>query len=157
MTGDDCTLCRGREGDEELGVDLVWEDDLWRLTMARRGYTRAFGYLMPKRHIPHVTDLDGPEATTFGTVLGRVSAALKEAAEAELVYVYVFGGGIPHLHVHLAPHVEGDALNAMILRGEVDIEELPSGAGRLISREFPETPAATLASVRNRARALLSR
>lgn len=156
MTGDSCTLCRGVKGDEELGVDLVWEDELWRLTMARRGYTRAFGFLMPKRHIPHITDLDGPEASTFGAVLSRVTGALKRAADADLVYVYVFGGGIPHLHVHLAPHVEGDALNAMIIRGEVDIEELPSGAGRLVSREFPETPAAELAAVRERARALLS-
>jgi diadenosine tetraphosphate (Ap4A) HIT family hydrolase len=60
-----------------------------------------------KRHIAHITDLDGPEAVTFGPVIARCTNALKEATRCEVVYVYVFGDSIPHLHVHLAPHVAG--------------------------------------------------
>jgi diadenosine tetraphosphate (Ap4A) HIT family hydrolase len=152
----DCALCRGADGDAELDRAQVWEDDLWRLAMSRRGYTTGFGYLEPKRHIPHITDLDGEEAATFGSVLARVSSALREAAGAELVYVYVFGGGIPHLHVHLGPHRPGDALNNAIIRGEVDSEQLPSGAGRLVSREFPEIGREEIDRVIERARELLS-
>ena len=124
--------------------------------MSTSGSTTGFAYLEPMRHIPHITDLNGDEAATFGDVMARVSSALKEAAGAELVWVYIFGGGIPHLHVHLAPHRTGDALNAQIIRGEVVEEPLPSGATRITSRDFPELPAEEIRRVINRAAELLS-
>lgn len=151
-----CLLCSGDEADRQFGRIPVWEDYLWRLSLSGRGYIPGFGYLEPRRHVPHITDLDGDEAATFGPVLARVTAALKEAARAELVYVYIFGGGIPHLHVHLGPHREGDALSQAIIRGEVAMEPHPSGAGRIVSREFEEAPADELAAVAERARRLLA-
>ena len=155
MTAPDCLLCDGDRAAVDLNRVIVWEDDLWRLSMPRRGYTTGFGYLEPRRHVPYITDLDGAEAATFGTVLARVSSALKDAAGAQLVYAYVFGGGIPHLHVHLAAHRDGDPLNSNIIRGEIDYEPLPSGAQRIVSRAFPEVPAAEIESVIARVRSLL--
>ncbi len=67
----------------------------------------GLSFLEPKRHIPHIEDLDGPEAQTFGVVLAGVTRALKDATGAERVYVHVFGSGSPHLHVHLEPHLAG--------------------------------------------------
>ena len=151
----ECLLCDGDAADARFGRIRVWEDDRWRLSLSGRGYVPGFGYLEPKRHVPHITDLDGEEAATFGPVLARVTAALKESAGAQLVYVYVFGGGIPHLHVHLGPHREGDALAADIIRGQVDEEHDASGATRLVSRDFPEVSAAELRRTAERARALL--
>ncbi len=136
----DCILCRGVAGDAELHRIQVWEDGLWRLTLSLDAEVLGFAYLEPKRHIPHITDLDGAEAKTFGEVMARVTQVLREETDAELVYVYVFGSGVPHLHVHLAPHRPDDALNAQIIRGEVVNEELPSGAGRYKSAEFPPLP-----------------
>lgn len=150
-----CLLCDGDAADQRFGRIRVWEDDHWRLSLSGRGYVRGFGYLEPKRHVSHITDLDGAEAATFGTVLARVTSALKEAAQAELVYVYVFGGGIPHLHVHLGPHRKGDALAADIIRGEVDEERDASGATRLVSRDFPEVAGDELRRTAERAQALL--
>jgi diadenosine tetraphosphate (Ap4A) HIT family hydrolase len=123
--------------------------------MSTSGATVGFAYLEPKRHIPYVTHLDGEEAATFGPTLARVASVLKEASGAELVWLYVFGGGIPHLHVHLAPHREGDALNAQILRGEIVEEKLPSGATRVSSRDFPDLPATEIQAVIDAAAALL--
>ena len=156
MERPDCTICLGTEGDAGLDRIQVWEDRLWRLTMSTSGYVTGFAYLEPKRHVPHVTDLDGEEAATFGSTLAFVSSALKEAAGTELVWLYVFGGGIPHLHVHLAPHREGDPLNAQILRGEVVEEPLPSGATRLVSMEFDELPKVQIRDVIDRTAALLN-
>jgi diadenosine tetraphosphate (Ap4A) HIT family hydrolase len=136
----ECVLCRGVAGDVELQRIQVWEDSLWRLTVSLDAEILAFSYLEPKRHIPHVTDLDGEEARTFGGVLAHVSRVLREETGAELVYVYIFGGGVPHLHVHLAPHTAQDALNAQIIRGEFTEEKLESGAVRYISKEFPPLP-----------------
>src|SRR5207248_1567334 len=120
MTGShaNCILCRGVEADEELGRVQVWEDSYWRMTISLDAEVLGFSYLEPKRHIPYVTDLAGEEARTLGEVLAHVTSALREETGAELVYVYVFGGGVPHLHFHLAPHHAGDALNTHLIRVE---------------------------------------
>ncbi len=136
----DCILCRGTESDTQLQRIQVWEDSHWRLTMSLVAEVLGFSYLEPKRHIPHITDLDSEEARTLGTVLARVARVLRNETGAELVYIYVFGGGIPHLHIHLAPHRTGDALNSQIVRGEIIEEKLESGATRIISKDFPSLP-----------------
>ena len=104
MTDQDCVLCAGSEMDDALMVTEVWSDDLWRLTTVRVGEVAGYSYLSPRRHIPHITDLDGPEAASFGHVVARSASAIKEGTGADLVYTYVFGGGLDHLHLHLAPH-----------------------------------------------------
>jgi len=134
----------------------VWEDGLWRLSTLTHGQVPGFSFLEPKRHVRYIEELDGEEAATFGSVLARASAALKEAAGAERVYVYVFGGGIPHLHLHLAPHVAGDALSATILSGEVETKPGPDGTTLLLATEFPVPPRSTMREVAEKARALLS-
>ena len=112
MTGgpDDCVLCVPELADAEFGRARLWEDGLWRLSAVLQGAVPGFAHLEPKRHIPNICDLDGPEAATFGPVLARVTAALRDAAGAEKTYVYVFGDRVPHLHLNLAPHRAGDAL-----------------------------------------------
>jgi diadenosine tetraphosphate (Ap4A) HIT family hydrolase len=153
---DGCAICARGDGDVELLREEVWADAHWRLSMSIEGYTTGFAYLEPLRHIPHIEDLDGEEAGTFGPVLARVCGALKSATDAERIWIYVFGGGIPHLHVHLAPHREGDALNSAIIRGAMDDVPLLSGAHRLFSREFPERPPEELRAVIERTRELLA-
>ena len=118
----------------------VWEDRYWRMTTSLDAEVLGFSYLEPKRHIPHITDLDGEEARTFGEVLAQLTTVLREETGAEVVYVYVFGGGVPHLHLHLAPHRTGDALNTQIIRGEFSEEKLASGVTRYVSNDFPPVP-----------------
>jgi diadenosine tetraphosphate (Ap4A) HIT family hydrolase len=132
-----CLLCDPVAADAALDRVEVWSDATWRLTMALRSEVLGFSYLEPRRHLPHVEDLDGEEAATFGQALALAAAALKQQTRAELVFVYVFGGGIAHLHVHLAPHRAGDALNTQILRGEFTKRRLPGGATEYLSSDFP--------------------
>lgn len=158
MTKAACFLCQGPDSDADMGREQVWEDDLWRLTtsIGPGDPIPGFSYLEPKRHIPFITDLDGPEARTFGLVISRCAAALKVATAAELVYVYVFGGGIPHLHVHLAPHTTGDALNDAMLKGEFEEQPMDSGATMLMSKDYPDVPTERLRVVADRTRGLLA-
>jgi diadenosine tetraphosphate (Ap4A) HIT family hydrolase len=137
-----CVICAGREGDESLNRIEVWRDALWRLTLSLDAEVLGFAYLEPIRHIASIADLDGSEAHSFGATIARASKVLKQAAGAELVYVYIFGDGVAHLHVHLAPHREGDALSSQMIRGEIVSEKLPSGFERFVSREFPPLPEA---------------
>jgi diadenosine tetraphosphate (Ap4A) HIT family hydrolase len=151
-----CILCRSPDSDPELQRVRVWEDELWQLSVSLGSEVLGFAYLEPKRHIPHITDLDGPEAATFGTTIARVTTALREETGAELVYVYVFGGGVPHLHLHLAPHRDGDALNTQLIRGEVVETKLPSGVTTIVSEDFPPLPEDVLRGVAERVRARLA-
>jgi len=154
----DCVLCLGRAGDEQLERVQVWEDGLWRLTtsIGPAETSPGFSFLEPKRHVPHVTDLGGDEARTLGVVLASATSALKEVTGAEVVYIYVFGDGIPHLHLHLAPHRAGDALNDRMIRGAVEEEPLPSGATRIVSTDFPAIPEDELRDVAERVAARLA-
>jgi diadenosine tetraphosphate (Ap4A) HIT family hydrolase len=156
MTDGPCVLCDPERASAELSRVTVWEDDLWRLSTTLFGAVPGFSYLEPKRHIPHLTDLDGPEARTFGAVMARATNGILAATGADLVYVYVFGGGIPHLHVHLAPHRDGDALNSDIIRGALTWEKLPSGATVMRSAEFPPRPEPELRAAADAVRAHLT-
>jgi diadenosine tetraphosphate (Ap4A) HIT family hydrolase len=156
-TDPNCAICAGPERDPELDRVEIWRDDQWRLSMSRHGPTLGFGYLEPLRHIPSLADLDGPEAATFGPTIARATAVLREASGAGLVYAYVFGGGIPHLHVHLAPNQPDGVLNTALLNGPIQERKLPSGATEITSLDHPDLPEPELAAVIERARKLMAR
>ena len=151
-----CVLCLGGAGDEQMLRVEVWEDDLWRLSMAIASETPGFSYLEPKRHITDISRLDGPEAATLGPTLARVTAALRDVTQVERVYIYVFGDGVAHLHLHLAPHRPDDALNDQMIRGELTTETLPSGATLIASKEYPPLPEGELRAVAERVRQRLA-
>jgi diadenosine tetraphosphate (Ap4A) HIT family hydrolase len=72
------------------------------------------------------------------------------------VYAYVFGGGVPHLHVHLAPNLPDGVLSTQLIEGPVEQRPLPSGATELISLNHPDLPDEELATVIERTRAMLA-
>lgn len=120
--------------------------------MSRHGPTLGFAYLEPFRHIACLADLDGPEAATFGPVIARASRVLRAATGADLVYAYVFGGGIPHLHVHLAPNQPRGVLSATLIGGRIEQRPLPGGATEIVSLDHPDLPESELAAVIARVR-----
>ena len=156
MTETDCIMCRGAEADGELDRVEVWQDAHWRLTFSLSSEVLGFSYLEPKCHISHIHTLDGEEAKTFGPALARCTAALKEATGADVVYVYIFGDGVPHLHLHLAPHRAGDALSDQMIRGEIVEKKLPNGMTRFYSEEFPALPREDLQEMAKWVKGLLS-
>lgn len=103
-------LCTVADADSFFERQRVWENDMWRLSVIRRGAVPGFSHLEPKRHIPFITDLDGEEAAALGGVLSRCTRAIEQGTKADKVYVYVFGDRVPHVHFNLAPHHDGDAL-----------------------------------------------
>src|SRR5688572_16753048 len=153
----ECILCRGAEADTELERTEVWQDSHWRLTVSLSAEIAGFAYLEPKRHISHIHELDGEEVNTFGHALAKCTKALKQATNSEVIYIYVFGHGVPHLHVHLAPHRSGDALSDQMIRGEIVEEKLPNGMTRFYSQEFPALPRDKLARTADSVREILLR
>jgi diadenosine tetraphosphate (Ap4A) HIT family hydrolase len=157
MSEGECILCRGAAADTELDRVEVWQDIHWRLTVSLAAEVAGFAYLEPKRHISHIHALNGAEAGTFGPALAMCTKALKEATEAGVVYVYIFGDGVPHLHLHLAPHCTGDALSDQMIRGEIVEEKLPNGMTRFYSEDFPTLSRDKLVQTADSVRKLLQR
>jgi len=116
-----CELCGPYEPSDR--GRYVWEDQHWRLWTRTAGPIPGYSFLTPKRHIPYITDLDGPEAGAFGEVLALLSSAVRDATGVELVHVHVFGDGVAHFHVHLVPHDRGDALNLKVIRDDAPVVE----------------------------------
>ena len=84
---------------------------------------KGFCYLEPKRHIPYITNLNGTEAAELGPTIAKAARAVKGATGAKLVYVYIYGDHIPHLHIHLAPHVDGDLYANDVIRSDVKLDQ----------------------------------
>jgi diadenosine tetraphosphate (Ap4A) HIT family hydrolase len=103
-----CEICSGDVFDATFGRTLAWQDELWRLTVSLQAPVVGFSYLEPRRHIPDITQLDGAEARDFGRVLARVTALLRDATGADLVYALMLGDHQRHLHVDLVPHHPGE-------------------------------------------------
>ena len=108
----DCFVCTkqalgdGAPGGVLFENDLVYAGHAYPLTgpaVAYRGYLVA----EPKRHAAGLGDLTDPEAAALGLLVNRLARALREVAEAEHVYCFVFGDGLAHLHVVLAPRYAG--------------------------------------------------
>ena len=154
MTDSDCPLCSGSDMDGALMRTEVWSDALWRLTVAKVSEVAGFSYLEPKRHIADITQLDGEEAATFGDTIAVASAAIKKATGADLVYAYIFGDNVPHLHVQLAPHREpGSPLVGEMIKGAKHQVTLASGEDVWASDRYPlqshDTMEAAIAGIRD--------
>jgi diadenosine tetraphosphate (Ap4A) HIT family hydrolase len=113
----DCKICDG-QADIDFKREEVWSNERWRLTASRFRAVKGLCYLEPKRHIPYITELEGEEAKEFETVLRKVCSAIKCATDAKLVYIYVYGDHIPHLHIHLAPHSDNDIYVDQVVKDE---------------------------------------
>jgi histidine triad (HIT) family protein len=104
----DCFVCTkhalgdGVPGGVLFENDLVYAGHAYPLTgpaVAYRGYLVA----EPKRHAAGLGNLTDSEASALGLLVNRLARALMEVADAEHVYSFVFGDGLAHLHVVLAP------------------------------------------------------
>ena len=110
----DCFVCAKHALGDTAPGGVLFEDEL---VYAGHAYPLAEpvlayrGYLVaePKRHAAELGDLTDPEAAALGVLVNRLARALKEVAEAEHVYSFVFGDGLApaHLHVVLAPRYAG--------------------------------------------------
>ncbi|MDG7001109.1 MAG: hypothetical protein JRN15_18600 [Nitrososphaerota archaeon] len=119
---EECSICNGK-ADALFKRIEVWSNRRWRLTTTTYCAVKGLCYLEPVRHIRYITEIDGQEASEFGAVLSSAASALKSATGAELIYVYIYGGHIPHLHVHLAPHREGDVFYDDLVKDGIELSE----------------------------------
>jgi histidine triad (HIT) family protein len=106
-----CFICAKHRAGNAVQGGVLFEDDFVYAGHAHAltSKTAYRGYLVvePKRHAPGWGDLTDEEAAALGRVVNRLARALKEVAAAEHVYSFVFGDGVPHLHVLVVPRYPG--------------------------------------------------
>jgi diadenosine tetraphosphate (Ap4A) HIT family hydrolase len=81
--------------------------------------------------------------------------ALQSETASESVYLYAFEH--PHLHFHLAPHRDGDALSNQIIKGTQIVQQVGGGLKLAASPEFPALPQETHLQTAARVRERLAR
>jgi diadenosine tetraphosphate (Ap4A) HIT family hydrolase len=106
-----CFICdKHARGDAAEG-GVLYEDDLvYAGHMHTMGSARVYrGYLMvePKRHVAGLGELSEDEAAAVGRLMNRAARVLRDRAGADHVFAFVYGTGVPHLHVHVAPRYPG--------------------------------------------------
>lgn len=107
MGAPDCYICTKHQLGDAAQGGVLYEDELVYVghIHALDGPTAYQGYLMvePKRHVAMLGDLTDEEAARLGVLANRAAAILRRSDAIEHVYSFVFGDGVPHLHVHIAP------------------------------------------------------
>src|SRR5690349_5927251 len=101
----ECFICRKQASGDGLGCGVIYEDDLVFASHAVAGDdgTVYLGYVFVevRRHVAGLGLLTEAEASAMGLLINDLAAALRTSEGAEHVYSYVYGDGVPHLHVHL--------------------------------------------------------
>jgi histidine triad (HIT) family protein len=138
-----CPICGKHRQGNAVDGGILCEDDLVYAGHAH-GTTPAYrGWLIvePKRHASALGDLSDDEACSIGKLSNRLARALKDTTDAEHVYAFVFGDGVAHLHVHLAPRFPntpieywGAQLNQWPEAPRVEAHEIRSLVTRLRER-----------------------
>lgn len=116
----ECDICNGN-ADSIFNRKVIWSNQRWKLSLSRYQAVKGFSYLEPVKHIESIDKLDEELSKEFGYLLVKFTKVLREVLGVKLVYVYIFGDHISHLHAHLAPHLEGDYLYGDIVKPDVPL------------------------------------
>lgn len=79
----------------------------WRVAHAFDSSLPGWLVLVPRRHVLALDELTAPAHAELGSLLGRLSAALRQVLGCTKTYVMQFSEaeGFEHLHVHLVPRM----------------------------------------------------
>jgi diadenosine tetraphosphate (Ap4A) HIT family hydrolase len=144
----DCLICRKQRGDFYVPGGPIYSDELVYCSHALLGQSQPDVYLgwltvETRRHTPGLADLTDNEGRAVGLWIARLSRALQAVTNAEHVYAFVLGHGVPHLHLHLLTRYPGTPREYWGVR----IDEWP---------EAPRGDAQQVSALCDRLRAFLS-
>jgi diadenosine tetraphosphate (Ap4A) HIT family hydrolase len=103
-----CMICDKHNGAFQPPGGALFQDE-WvyasHAHLAENQENVYLGWLVveTRRHIPGLAELNDREAQALGLLVARLSRLLKVLQDAEHVYLFVLGHGVPHLHLHLLP------------------------------------------------------
>lgn len=110
----DCPFCEIVHR-EDRDVREVYRDDRVVAFFPTEPATLGHTLVVPREHVPDIWSLDEELAADLGRVVVRLSAAVRRAVAPEGLNIIQSNGAsatqtVMHLHVHLLPRWEGDAV-----------------------------------------------
>ena len=113
-TDRDCLICRINDGAVAVPHGLLYQDDLWVVRLIEPPWGVA-GWLVlqTRRHCPEPAMFTDAEAVSFGPVLRRFEAVLRDVTGAARIYTAALGEQVRHFHCHLVPRYEPPTAGAL--------------------------------------------
>ena len=104
---DDCYPCRHNAATDLPPREAVVRTDHWRVVHAFNSSLAGWLVLVPLEHVAAFDELARDANAELGSLVGRLSGALREVVGCEKTYVMQFSEapGFSHLHVHLVPRM----------------------------------------------------
>lgn len=114
MTEEDCPFCEIVQRDDPDAREVYRDDHVvafFPLEPATLGHT----LVVPRKHVPDIWALDEDTAAHLGRAVVRLSQAVRTAVEPQGLNIIQSNGEVAtqtvfHLHVHIVPRWEGDAI-----------------------------------------------
>jgi diadenosine tetraphosphate (Ap4A) HIT family hydrolase len=108
----ECIICRKHSGDFLVPGGRIYQDEWVYACHAHwtdESNTVYLGWLVveTRRHVPGLAEITDEEGQALGLLIARLSRVIKLVTDAEHIYAFVVGHGVPHLHVHLLPRYPG--------------------------------------------------
>jgi histidine triad (HIT) family protein len=104
MPSAECIFCKQRSDHYLLEKRIIYEDELFLAShpLDEKGPSYlGLVLIQTKRHASDLGELCEAEAQGLGSLIQRISKALKEATGAAWTYCYCFMEGVRHVHVFL--------------------------------------------------------
>ncbi len=106
-----CAFCRILAG--ELPATVVHEDEETIAFLDHRPLFHGHTLLVPKLHVPLLSDLPAPRVAPFFTLAQRLERAVEDGlgADGSMILINnIVSQSVPHLHLHVIPRHKQDGL-----------------------------------------------
>jgi len=111
MTVAGCVFCAIAAG--EVPAAMVLRDDDVAAFLDARPVFKGHVLVVPRAHIPTLSDLPAPQLATLFAAVQRVARAVEAGLGAEGAFVALnnkVSQSVPHVHVHVVPRRKKDGL-----------------------------------------------
>lgn len=114
MSHEECPFCEIVQR-EDPDAREVYRDDLVVAFFPVEPATLGHTLLIPRLHVPTIWELPEDLAEHLAQISVRLASVIREAVDPQGLNIIQSNGAaatqtVPHLHIHLVPRWEGDAL-----------------------------------------------
>ena len=111
---EDCIFCKIANG--VFGSATVYEDEYFRAVLDIAPAARGHVLILPKKHMADLLEIDPDTASKALLVASKIANAQKKALGCDGINLLqntgeAAGQSVFHLHIHLIPRYNNDAVN----------------------------------------------
>lgn len=122
MRDTNCIFCKILRGD--IPSETVYEDESFKAILDVNPAARGHVIILPKNHAPNIYELPDEDASKIMIVAKKIATALKKTYSCDGINILqnngeAAGQTVFHLHVHVIPRFEGDAVNIKWKQGDM--------------------------------------